>query len=109
MSIFNTIVKLQNKSLTGTWNPVILFMIMFSLSYGIMYLKSIKDEKEFKKDDAIKTSVYVAIASVVMNYITGNIFVAKRKLYKSKGFSKQRSHAQAYANARQTQLLAAFM
>ena len=52
-------------------------------------------------------SLYIALFAVILNFIIGKLFKARERMYRKKGFSYQRSKAQAYSNARMGHILSA--
>lgn len=106
-SVFDTIVVMQDKTLTGEWNAVTLFILVFVLfNIGVYLYNQLKGIENNKKEN-MNTGLKLAIGAVVLNYITGKLFKSRQKVYRKKGFSKQRSMAQAYSDARMGQVLGA--
>ena len=60
-------------------------------------------------ESIILTGTQVALFSLVINFISGGLFKSREKMYRKKGFSNQKSKAQAYANARVGQVLTMLM
>ena len=109
MKVFNTIVSLQDKTLTGSWKSSILFVFVFFAMFAFFYVTYKLYNKPLNYNVIITYCLIGAFVSVVMNFITGNLFTARRRMYKRKGFSKQRSHAQAYANSRHAHMMTAIL
>ena len=108
-SIFDTIVVMQDKTLTGEWNGLTLFVLVFVLFNVGIYLYNKMKQLPNDKNENMVFALQIALAAVVLNYITGKLFKSRQKIYKQKGFSKQRSMAQAYSDARMGQVLGAVM
>ena len=105
MSIFDFFVEAQDKTMTGTWTTVHLFLLMFMITVGGVLLNKIYKKEDYSMASLFELGIKVALIAVVINYITGKLFHARQKMYKKKGFSRQRSRAQAYSDARLTQVL----
>ena len=100
-SLFNTVVNVQNKTLTGSWKSIHLFIIVFLVVYAYNYIKN----KSMENSELMKIALMFACIAIVMNFITRNLFKSREKLYKTKkGFSSQRARAQAYSNSRMAHL-----
>ena len=104
MSIFDIFVDAQDKTMTGTWNTMNLFILMFLVTIGGVLFNKIYKKEDYSMTSLFELGVKVDIA-VFINFITGKLFFARQKMYKKKGFSRQRSRAQAYSDARLTQVL----
>ena len=102
--MFDTIVNISNKSLTGSFNSFKLFIVIFLISFGYLYMKN----PEFNQQNIIN-SVKVASVFVLLNYIKGKLFQSRIRLYKRRGFTKQKAYSQAYASARHMQLMSMFV
>ena len=107
--IFDTIVDMQDKTLTGTWKPLQLFIIMFFVVIIASYLYNYFIKSTTNLNDLYMFAFKVAIIAVIINFISGKLFVARKKMYTRKGFSKQRSTAQAYSDARLAQVMGALV
>ncbi len=108
-SVFDTIVVMQDKTLTGEWNAFTLFVYIFVLfNIGVYLYNQLKEIPNDKRKN-INIGLKFAIGAVVLNYITGKLFKSRQKVYRQKGFSKQRSMAQAYSDARMGQVLGAIV
>lgn len=107
--IFDTIVIMQDKTLTGEWNSLILFVLVFILFNIGVYIYNIFKGIENKKNENMIFGVKLAISAVIINYITGKLFKSRQRVYRKKGFSKQRSIAQAYSDARMGHVLGAII
>ena len=105
--IFDRIVIIQDKTLTGSWKPMTLFFLMFFSVIGIIILMKKINKQEYLIENVVKSAIQVAIISVIVNYITGKLFTSREKMYKTKGFSNKSSKGQAYADARLGQFVAA--
>ena len=105
--IFDCIVNVQDKSLTGTWNPIMLFLTVFLLVTATAVLKKTIKKQTFDMEGTVTAALQYAIIAVIINYVTGKLFVSREKMYKSKGFSNKSSRGQAYADARVGQFVAA--
>ena len=105
--IFDHIVIVQDKTLTGTWKPINLFLIMFFVVIGVTILMKEMSKQTYIVENVVKLALQVAIISVIVNYVTGKLFTSREKMYKSKGFSNKSSKGQAYADARLGQFVAA--
>ena len=100
-SIFDSIVLFQDKTLTGSWDPIVLFIIVFLTALILLNLKKKEKDKSIDNEIILKNSFKAALFAILLNYITGNLFKSRQKLYRTKkGFSKQRAKAQAYADSR---------
>ena len=108
-SVFDTIVIMQDKTLTGEWNGLTLFVLVFVLFSIGVYLYNKLKELPNNTEENLMFGLKLAIAAVVLNYITGKLFKSRQKIYRRKGFSKQKSMAQAYSDARMGQVLGAVM
>lgn len=105
--VFDHIVLAQDKTLTGSWKPRTLFVLIFLISFGyLMIMKKIENEV-FSFENSLKLAIKVALFALVVNYITGKLFTSREKMYKSLGFSNKSSKGQAYADARLGQFVAA--
>ena len=105
MGIFNRIVDIQDKTLTGSWKAINIFLFMLLVTVGFLLLQKTMNKKEYKLENLISIGVQVALISVIINYITGGLFTSREKMYRKKGFSRQRSRAQAYSDARIGQVM----
>ena len=106
---FDIIVDIQDKTLTGTWNPLQLFILTFLVVCVVSYIYNYIIRSTIIKDELYMFSLKIAIIAIVMNFISGKLFVARKKMYTRKGFSKQKSTAQAYSNARLAQVMGALI
>ena len=104
---FDHIVIIQDKTLTGSWKPMTLFMIMFLVTIGVTLLMKKLIKQEYVIENIVKLALQVAIIAVIVNYVSGNLFTSREKMYKSKGISNKSSKGQAYADARLGQFVAA--
>ena len=109
MGIFNTFANVQDKTLTGSWKPMTLFMYMFLIVVGVLLINASVKKMEYKLDRFLMIGVQVALLAVFINFISDNLFNTREKMYKKKGFSRQRSKAQAYSDARIGQVLTMMM
>jgi uncharacterized membrane protein SirB2 len=100
---------MQDKTLTGTWKSSNLFFIVFFVTLVYIMIKNNVREIEQKPKETLFSAMQVSVIAVVLNYIAGNLFKSRKKMYKSQGFSSQRSTAQAYSNARLGQVLGAMV
>ena len=105
MSIFDVFVEAQDKTMTGTWNTMNLFILMFLITVGSVLLNKIYKKEDYSMLSLFELGLKIAFIAVIINYVTGKLFFARQKMYKKKGFSRQRSRAQAYSDARLTQVL----
>jgi len=105
--IFDHIVIIQDKTLTGSWKPIILFTLTFLVVIGVTLLKKKINKQEYIIENIISFALKIAVIAVIVNYITGKLFTSREKMYKAKGFSNKSSKGQAYADARLSQFVAA--
>ena len=105
--IFDHIVIIQDKTLTGSWKPMTLFLLMFFAVIGLTIVMKKLNKQEFLIENVVKLAIQVAIISVIVNFITGKLFTSREKMYKTMGFSNKSSKGQAYADARLGQFVAA--
>ena len=105
--LFDRIVIVQDKTLTGSWKPMTLFLVMFLAVIGFTVLMKSLNKQEYIIENIIMFAIKVSIIAVIINYITGKLFTSREKMYKSKGFSNKSSKGQAYADARLGQFVAA--
>ena len=105
--IFDHIVIVQDKTLTGSWKPMTLFMLIFLGGIGVTLLTKKIKKQEYNIENVVKSAILVAVIAVIVNYITGNLFISREKMYKTMGFSNKSSKGQAYADARLSQFVAA--
>ena len=106
--VFDHIVIIQDKILTGTWKPITLFLLMFFGVIGITIMMKRLNKEEYIIENVVKIAIQVAIISVLINYVTGKLFTSREKMYKKMGFSNKSSKGQAYADARFGHFAAAF-
>ena len=105
--IFDHIVIIQDKTLTGSWKPMTLFLLMFFAVIGLTIVMKKLNKQEFLIENVLKLAIQVAIIAVIVNFITGKLFTSREKMYKTMGFSNKSSKGQAYADARLGQFVAA--
>jgi len=105
--IFDHIVIIQDKTLTGSWKPITLFLLMFFVVIGVTILMKKINNDEIIIENIVKIAIQVAIISVIINYVTGKLFISREKMYKTLGFSNKSSKGQAYADARLGHIVAA--
>lgn len=98
--LFDAFVLFQDKTLTGSWNPAYLFLIVLIVYVTMTKLRAKKGE-DIDNNKLMMQAAKIAAGAVVLNFITGNLFKSRQRLYKSRrGFSSQRARAQAYADSR---------
>ena len=105
--IFDYIVNFQDKTLTGSWKPKTIFLLTFFVAIGVNILMKEFKKQEYIIENIVKIAIQVAIIAVFVNYITGNLFKSREKMYKTMGFTNKSSKGQAYADARLGQFVAA--
>lgn len=107
-NIFDYIVIAQDKTLTGSWKPLDLFILVFLVICLIMILnRFLFKDLELSNDRIMMFALQGGIIAVIINFITGKLFASRKKMYKTKGFSSQRAKAQAYANSRMAHVVSA--
>ena len=103
--VFDFIAISQDKTMTGTWSPVHLaLIIVIAVNIGlVIYNKLYGIQNDASK--MMMFSLKIVTVSVILNYISGMLFKSRIKVYKKVGFSRQKAMAQAYADARMTQAM----
>ena len=107
-SIFDYIVIGQDKTLTGSWKPFVLFILVFVIIVLVLQLNNYFSIYQNTSNDQILTfALQGAILAIIINFITGKLFASRMRMYKNLGFSKQRAKAQSYANSRMGHMISA--
>ena len=107
--VFDNIVLIQDNFLTGSWNPLTLFIFMIMSSVVINYVYKTVNSMKINKNEIFIQALQIATIAIFINYVTGNLFTSRTKMYKTKGFSTQKATIQAYSDARLSQVLGVLM
>ena len=107
--IFDKVVIIQDKSLTGDWKSFDLFILVILLSIITFYIYYKYNNIDIDLESIFYKSLKLAFISIVINFVSGKLFKSRQKIYKQQGFSKQRAKLQAYSDARFGHILTAIM